>query len=184
MLFRDADSSDCEAVALLHALSWRTAYQGILAQEFLNKFAEDDRRRVWRTRLSDARPETQLVRVAVKNAQLVGFVCVFLDADKRWGALLDNLHVHPELKGRGVGRQLMAYAASWVLDRRPASALHLWVLEENHSARGFYERFAGSAVERVVHRAPDGNDVPAVRYVWKNPAELVARARISAGTTG
>jgi ribosomal protein S18 acetylase RimI-like enzyme len=179
MVFRDADFSDCEAVARLHALSWRAAYQGILAQDFLDKFAEDDRRRVWRARLSASDSETQLVRVAVQKGQLVGFVCVFLDEDERWGALLDNLHVHPELTGQGVGRQLIAQAASWVIDRRPASSLHLWVFEENHPARGFYERFGGIAVERVVHRSADGNEVPSVRYVWNDLLDLVTRTRIS-----
>jgi len=125
MVFRNADFSDCDAVAQLHALSWRTAYQGILAKDFLDKFAEDDRRSLWRARLSDARSETQLVRIAVKKTRLVGFVCVFLDEDERWGALLDTLHIHPEIRGRGVGRQLMAQAASWVIDRKPVSSLHL-----------------------------------------------------------
>ncbi len=40
MIFRNADSSDCEAVAHLHALSGRRS--GILAQQFLDTFAEDD----------------------------------------------------------------------------------------------------------------------------------------------
>ena len=173
MIFRNAELSDCEALAQLHAVSWRRAYRGILAQEFLDTFAEDDRRLVWRARLSDPNSDAQLVRVAVNEDGLVGFVCVFLDRDERWGALLDNVHVHPDLKGRGVGRQLMAQAASWVIDRRPSSSLHLWVFEENHSARGFYERFGGMSVERSFHRAADGNHVPGICYVWHDLTKLV-----------
>jgi len=67
----------------------------------------------------------------------------------------------------------MAHAVSWVIDRRPASPLHLWVFEENHSARGFYERLGGISVERSLHHAPDGYDVPAIRYVWSDLAKLV-----------
>jgi len=48
MIFRNAESSDCEALAHLHALSWRRSYQGILAQEFLDNCVEDDRRHIWR----------------------------------------------------------------------------------------------------------------------------------------
>jgi ribosomal protein S18 acetylase RimI-like enzyme len=173
MIFRNAEFSDWEAVARLHASSWRSAYQGILAQEFLDNFAEDDRRVVWRDRLSDPNSETRLVRVAVGGTTIAGFVCVFLDHDERWGALLDNVHVRPDLKGRGVGRQLMAQAASWVIDRRPASSLHLWVFEDNHSARAFYERFGGTSVERSVHHAADGNGVPAICYVWEDLTKLV-----------
>ena len=173
MIFRNAEFSDCEAVAHLHALSWRRSYPGILAQQFLDTFAEDDRRLMWRGRLADPNFETQLVRVAVEQAAIVGFVCVFLDWDEQWGALLDNVHVHPDLKSRGIGRQLMAQAASWVIDRRPASPLHLWVFEENHSARGFYEHLGGVSVDRSLHHAPDGYDVPAMRYVWNDLAKLV-----------
>jgi len=173
MIFRNAESSDCEALAHLHALSWRRSYQGILAQEFLDNCVEDDRRLIWRARLADPKSETQLARVAVEEAAIVAFVCVFLDQDERWGALVDNVHVHPDLKGRGIGRQLMAHAVSWVIDRRPASPLHLWVFEENHSARGFYERLGGISVERSLHHAPDGYDVPAIRYVWSDLAKLV-----------
>jgi ribosomal protein S18 acetylase RimI-like enzyme len=157
----------------LHALSWRSAYRGILAQEFLENVAEDDRRLVWRDRFSNPDSKTRLVRVAVDGTGIVGFVCVFLDRDERWGALLDNVHVHPDLKGRGVGRQLMAQAASWVIEQRPASSLHLWVFEDNHSARGFYERFGGQSVESVLHRAADGNDVSAICYVWNDLTKLV-----------
>jgi len=95
-----------------------------------------------------------------------GFVCVFLDADPHWGALLDNLHVSPSAQGRGLGRRLMAEAARWVRQHRPQSRLHLWVYEQNASARGFYERLGGIVTEHRIVDAPDGTQVPAIRYVW------------------
>jgi ribosomal protein S18 acetylase RimI-like enzyme len=49
----------------------------------------------------------------------------------------------------------------------------LWVFEENHSARGFYERFGGISVERSFHQPADGNDVPAICYVWDDLTKLV-----------
>ena len=83
MTFRDAESSDCEALAQLHAVSWRRTYQGILAQQYLDTFAEDDRRLVWRARLSDPVSDAQLVRVAVNDDEIDGLVCLFLDEDER-----------------------------------------------------------------------------------------------------
>ncbi|MGQ0735753.1 MAG: GNAT family N-acetyltransferase [Acidobacteriota bacterium] len=179
MLVRSARPSDGEAIATLHALSWRRAYQGILAQEFLDHRADGDRRRLWRERLADPRSDTQLVRVAVTQDRIVGFVCVYLDHDERWGALLDNLHIHPDLTGRGVGRQLMAHAASWVLEHRPRSGLHLWVFEDNLAARGFYERFGGVPIDKALHHAPDGRDVRAVKYVWEDLGGLVRSTLMS-----
>lgn len=166
MIVRDAVPADADAIAHLHALSWRTAYRGILSDEYLDKSAEDDRRLDWRTRFSEVDPGPRLVRVAIDDGRMVGFMCVYLDGDERWGALLDNLHVHPDTKGRGLGRLLMAQGVAWVLEHRPSSSLHLWVYEANQPARGFYDRFGGVTVEWIVQRACDGQDLPFMRYAW------------------
>ena len=107
MIVRDASPADADAIAQLHALSWRTAYRGILADDYLDNVAEDDRRLDWRTRFSEADAGTRLVRLAVDDDRIAGFMCVYLDSDERWGALLDNLHIHPEKKGQGVGHHLL-----------------------------------------------------------------------------
>ena len=165
-IVRDATPADADAIAQLHALSWRTAYRGILTDDYLDKIAEHDRRLDWRTRFSEGDAGTRLVRLAIDDDLLVGFMCAYLDRDEQGGALLDNLHIHPDTKGLGVGRMLMAQAVAWVLEHRPSSSLHLWVYEANHAARGFYERFGGVTVERIVQRACDGRDLPFMRYAW------------------
>lgn len=175
MEFRDAQPSDADDIAHVHAASWRTAYQGILTQAFLDHVAGDDRRRFWRTRFAEPDAGTRLIRVAVDRARIVAFMCTWLDRDDRWGALLDNLHVVPDRKGQGLGGALIGQAASWVIGQRPSSPLHLWVYEANHQAREFYERLGGQVVERACPRAPDGSDVPAVRYVWTDLDALARR---------
>lgn len=177
MIIRIAEAADAEDVGRLHALSWRSAYRGIVSDDFLDKAVFEDRRSLWRTRLSEQTDDKQIVLLAMERGEALGFACAFLDADPRWGALLDNLHVRPESKGRGVGRQLMAEAAAWVLGRRPESSLYLWVYEQNVASRRFYERLAGMAVERTAQRGPDDHDIPAVRYVWRDLNGLVRTCR-------
>jgi GNAT superfamily N-acetyltransferase len=174
MVFRDAGSFDADAIAALHALSWRRSYRDILRCEFLDGFVEDERRGVWRSRLSAA-ADNPWVRLAVEGTALIGFVCVFPDRDERWGSLVDNLHVHPDRKGQGIGRQLLGQAAGWAAAHARSSVLHLWVYEENRSARAFYDRCGGAAVETVVRRSPDGGDYPEVRYAWIDLAALARR---------
>ncbi|HLE69687.1 MAG TPA: GNAT family N-acetyltransferase, partial [Vicinamibacteria bacterium] len=96
-------------------------------------------------------------------------VCAILDEDETWGALLDNLHVLPAWKGKGLGRRLMVEAARWVASRRPGSPLHLWVIEENEEARSFYDRLAGRPLDRKLWSAPDGRGIGLIRYVWNDP---------------
>lgn len=178
LTFRDAGPGDVQAVAQLHAESWRASYRGILSHEFLDGPIYADRIEVWRGRLAGApsrtsSPEDQLVLLAEENGVLRGFVCAFLDADPRWGAFLDNLHVVPAWQGRGLGKRLMSTAGAWVADRCPGMGLYLLVFDENRAARGFYDRLGGQVVERYAHRAPDGTDLLTVRYWWKDARELV-----------
>lgn len=175
MHIRDARRTDDDAIADLHAASWRSAYPGILTERFLEHDAVGDRRRYWRARLAAPSPGRQLIQLAVEHERLLGFMCVLLDQDERWGALLDHLHIHPDEKGRGLGRRLMAQAASWVSAARPGGSLHLWVYEANQAARGFYERFGGVVVDRRLRHAADGHEVAAVCYAWPDAAELVTR---------
>jgi ribosomal protein S18 acetylase RimI-like enzyme len=168
---RSALPSDAAAIATIHAESWRTAYRGILRDEFLDGPVFDDRHRVWENRLSTAPPH-QYVAMIEEGVEPKGFVCVFLDADPEWGALLDNLHVRASARGMGLGRRLMAAGAGWVLQHKLNSPLHLWVYEQNVAARRFYERLGGVVTTSRLHSAPDGSQAPAIRYVWRDLVRL------------
>lgn len=165
---RRATSDDVRTVATIHAESWRSAYRGSLSDEYLDERVFADRLSLWSEKLSSADSDSVLVLLASRDAEPIGFVCVILDEDQTWGALLDNLHVLPAWKGRGLGRRLMVEAARWVASRRPGSPLHLWVIEENEEARSFYERLAGRPLDRKLWIAPDGRGLGLVRYVWND----------------
>jgi GNAT superfamily N-acetyltransferase len=160
-----ADASDADAIAALHAASWRAAYRGILPDAFLEKHAPEDRRQVWRQRMDDA-PGTQVVLKAVRDGRLCGFACTFLDADATWGALLDNLHVAPDITGLGIGGLLLSATIARVREARSSASLHLWVFEANTRARRFYERHGGLAIERELVEVLPDIVVPSVRYGW------------------
>ena len=175
IIVRDAETGDYEAIAQLHALSYRNTYRGILSEDFLVHHVDDDRLLMWRERQTEHGLETRLLRVVIDDNSVVGFVCAFLDDDDRWGALLDNLHIHPSFQGRGIGRDLMAQAAAWVASRRLGSPMYLWVYENNHAAHGFYQGLGGIVAERTLNHAADGSDVPAVRYVWEDLSALAGQ---------
>jgi steroid delta-isomerase-like uncharacterized protein len=165
---RRATTADVAAIAKLHAESWRSAYRGSLSDEYLDGKVFADRGSAWQEKLSSRDSDSILLLVAFHDGQPVGFVCAILDEDEEWGALLDNLHVLPAWKGKGLGRKLMAEAARWVARERPRSPLHLWVLSENEEARAFYQRLSGRPLDRKLWRAPDGSELYLVRYVWND----------------
>src|SRR5436309_2575695 len=96
--YRQATPDDIESVALLHAESWRASYRGMLEDTYLDGPVFDDRRAVWKDRLSSPR-FAQLVVVAERDAEMVGFVCALAREDPVWGNFLDNIHVLPQCKG-------------------------------------------------------------------------------------
>lgn len=168
MNIRNAELSDAEKIASIHAESWRSAYRGILSDEFLDGAVWNERLSHWQKKIREPGAEQRLILLACEKDEALGFLCLYVDADSRWGALLDNLHIVPGMRGRGIGSMMMSQAAAWVLKQRPGSGMYLWVYEQNSEARVFYEKLGGLKEESLLKRTAEGRQVPALRYVWRN----------------
>ncbi len=183
--YRSATSRDAPGIADLHARSWREHYRGAYSDAFLDNDVVADRVAVWSERLAGGRRQDYTL-VAASDGRIVGFAHTILGEDPRWGALLENLHVARAVHRRGVGRELMARTAAVVLSRAPSQGLHLWVLEQNTAGQAFYSALGGSCVERAP-ALPPGRDAARLagipwrlRFVWPDPAVLLAAARTAA----
>ncbi len=171
MNIRDACVDDMEAIALLHAESWRTAYRGAYSDAYLDGNVFQDRETVWQARLTAPR-EHQFTIVAEHDAAIVGFACAFGAEDPRWGTLLDNLHVRTDRKRNGIGAQLIRETALRSQRQWPDIGLYLWVLEANAPARRFYEQLGAQNAERRASERPGGGSVVGLRYVWPSLTAL------------
>src|SRR5262249_24010318 len=128
---------------------------------------------VWRERITQPKASFRTI-VAEHDGAFAGFAHTELDDDPTWGALLENLHVMHELKGRGVGTQLMAASARAVLDSTPGGGLYLWVLDQNAAAQVFYAaRGGGEAGREVRGPFPGGGTALGRRIVWADPSTLL-----------
>ncbi len=162
---RAATPADAEAIAALHAASWRSTYRGAMRDAYLDGDVVAERRAVWDERLQAPAPN-QYVRVAGTAGRILGFACAYGGADPRWGTELDNLHVVEGARGQGVGARLLAAIAGWARDTHPDGGLYLWVLDGNAGARRFYARLGGRDAEGDYWQAPDGSALAVRRYVW------------------
>ena len=161
-----ATLQDIEPIAQLHAKSWRIAYRGMLPDDYLDQRVVADRVEFWTTRFASVPADRRFVGKAVRDERLLGFVCVLLDAEPKWGARLDNLHVSPELKGSGIGYALFHAAREWIARVAPGTAMHLWCVERNLVARRFYDRQGGQVVETATRPVAQDLSVPELRYWW------------------
>jgi len=169
--YRQATRADAEAIASVHTKNWREAYRGILPDAYLKGPIANERLDLWRSRFAAAGADRHFVLLAESEGDLVGFVCVLLDEEPQWGACLDNLHILPGWRGRGMGRELFGLAAQWVMSIEPGQGMHLWVLEANLGARRFYEALGGEIVEHRHKEVAEGVAIPSVRYFWPDLAE-------------
>ena len=168
-----ASLDDARDIAALQTESWRSAYRNLLPGEFLAGPVVENRRQMWEERMEVPDGDGRLVLKAMDGHVLAGFTCVVRDADPAWGPLLDNLHVKPALKGRGIGWMLFKASLKWSAAAAPGQPMHLWVIEGNAGARAFYDRQGGAVTDRRIVEVIAGTYLPALRYVWTCPERIL-----------
>jgi ribosomal protein S18 acetylase RimI-like enzyme len=174
--FRDAGADDADAVARLHADSWRRFYRGAFSDAFLDGDVLAERLTTWSHRLANPYPSATIL--AEEDGQLVGFAHVIFDDDRQWGSLVDNLHVRHDRRRSGLGRQLLARAAVAATRQATSAGLYLWVLEQNTAAQAFYRAQGGECVGSRPVSPPSGdpanlNGAPrGLRIAWASAAAL------------
>jgi GNAT superfamily N-acetyltransferase len=161
-VLRRATSADAALIANMHAQSWASAYRGILPDAFLDHEMPAERAAHWSTRFQELADGAGEAFIALQDERPIGFVCL-IAPDESGSVLVDNLHALPGAKGTGLGTSMLATAAQWARDQG-ANSMHLYVLEPNVAAIGFYE----SRGWRLSGRENDtmgGIDIIALRYV-------------------
>ncbi len=164
MRIRPASLQDKPAIARLHAASWSDAYAGVLPETYLDSQVHDDLEAHWQQQEITA---DDVVMVAEKNDQLLGFIAVWC----RPGAFIDNLHVVPDHRSRGIGSNLLGVAATSLLVRGHREA-SLWVFESNQSAINFYLRCGARIVDRQ-DKSFFGNQLPNLKLAWTDIGSIL-----------
>lgn len=155
-------AADAAGVGRIHVESWNVAYRGIMPDDVIARTDLAYRTQFWAERIAD---KNWPVFVIEEEGECVAF-CQMIpsrddDDDPRRVGHITSLHVLPHLRGQGHGRALVDYVLA-EFRRRGFTAVTLWVLEENHPARRFYEQY-GFRQDQGTRRYPKTN-VPEVRY--------------------
>lgn len=161
-IVRPATIADAPAIGGLHVRAWRTAYRGVMPDEYLDGLQADDRAAMWAGTLERADPD-QAILVVEDGADVVGFAAVGpargLDATGE----LYAINLDPGWWGRGFGSALLAAATEWLRGLDHPEAI-LWVVRENNRARRFYEHHGWSTDGAEKRDEVLGVTVTEVRY--------------------
>lgn len=168
---------DLRAVAEIAVNGWKTAYRGIIDDEFLDNLSIEEN---YQKRLKDYN-ENGFV-VAELNNEIVGF-CRYRTGNyyKNQYANVDceisALYVKPEYKGNGIGKRLVNYVINEFKENGYIQMI-LWCLKDNYPSRAFYEKMGGiycgeNIIERGNKKYKEVGYIYNLKKLPKDELELV-----------
>lgn len=162
---RYANVDDAKSLGEIHSSSWKAAYKGIIPDKVLDNITAEKREKYFQNALREALEEDAIIFEENKPA---GFICIGKcrdkDKDASYGEIC-GLYLLPDYWHRGLGSKLMSWGLA-ELEKRNYTRATLWVLEENLSARRFYEK-VGFKFDGTVNEINIGKKLNEVRYVKK-----------------
>lgn len=121
-------------ICRVYALSWKTAYRGMIPDDYLDALSETK----WTSHLSK---DSDRLLLAIDHDKIVGVSTYSAARDSAmagWGEII-SLYLLPSYYRKGIGTKLLKAAIKELTDIGYRQ-LYLWVLEDNRSARSFYEQ--------------------------------------------
>jgi ribosomal protein S18 acetylase RimI-like enzyme len=160
---RRAKMADAAAVAETHDQAWRTAYQGIIPGDELNKLINRRGADWWESAIRKG----SRISVLQFGNHIAGYAnygrnrarSLFYDGE------IYELYLRPEYQGLGFGRRLFT-AARKDLIQSGLKSLVVWALSENDMALDFYRALGGRAVARSSERF-GAKALDKVAYAWQ-----------------
>jgi RimJ/RimL family protein N-acetyltransferase len=162
IVIRKALPEDAHEYASCHISSWRSAYKGIVPEEYLNNLSVETRAERLRQNLREAK-EVLFNCVTYEN-KIIGILVISKsrDEDKPNAGEIGAIYLIEEFWGKGYGRQMMNYATD-TLKHMGYNEIILWVLEENIRARRFYEK-CGFGFDGTKKEITIGKPLIEIRY--------------------
>ena len=170
---RQATPADASAIARVHVDSWRSSYVDIVPQEILSGLSYDERETLWDGILNPSRTDVHCFVAETRDGRIIGFACggAATENSQDYEGEIYSIYLLQEYQRMGLGRGLLLSAAAG-LRNDGISSLLLWVFEDNHGARQFYEQLGGEVIDSKAVRFGDVELVE-VAYGWKDIKRLV-----------
>jgi ribosomal protein S18 acetylase RimI-like enzyme len=182
---RRARPADAPGIGAVHVASWRSAYAGVLPDDFLANLSVARQTAYYERAIRiglgvhvavlnpleiPGRPAA-LQPAAPNGSRVVGFST----ARRNRGAAVaegevETLYVQDDWRDNGLGRMLLRASAQHLAAMGCKSAF-AWVLRDNPSIF-FYERLGGKRVAMSTTRV-GGSDIPQTAYAWDPIERLI-----------
>lgn len=158
-----AAAEDAATMSSIHALSWKSAYKGIVAQKYLDGIKMDLWAATFQKWLAE---DVFMADILYLDGMAIGCVTYGKSRDEKfldWGEIV-SIYMHPGHYRKGYGQKLFDHALE-KLRSQGYTQCYLWVLAANTAARRFYEKngFIWSGEKGEIEIA--GEKLTDLRYV-------------------
>ena len=140
---RRAVKKDALGIATVHVYSWRTTYDGIVEDHYLQSLSIEERQHKWNQILSGS---NNTYVCEMKDGRIVGFVSFGKERTGEYQGELYALYLLKEYQGKGIGKDLFTSAVS-SLKYQGFNSMFIWVLKDNPS-KHFYYHFNPSLIKK------------------------------------
>ena len=158
---RWANYNDWHDVSTVHSDSYRSAYKGIMPDDYLTNLTVEKWEKYYQESLSGGIEKSALIFVDCKaiGCIIIG-KCQDVDLDDTYE--IQSIYLLQSYWGKGFGKRLINWAINEIRELGCVN-ISLWVLKENTNARKIYEHlgFMFDGTERLITR---GKELTQVRY--------------------
>lgn len=142
MIIRKAISSDALGIAKVNVDTWRTAYKGILSDEYLMDLSYNQKEKRMRNVINNSAKNKCFTFIAEDNKNgIIGFASCGIEreGDSIYKGELYSLYILQDYQNNGVGKLLFNHVQEKLIEKNFYPMMN-WVLEDNKQACQFYER--------------------------------------------
>lgn len=170
---RLATHTDALGIATVHVDSWKTAYQNVVPQDFLDQLTVKSRAQNWARNMQNPLNQMFVYVAESPTGEIIGFASAGppqTPEPKDYDGELYAIYLLPQYFRQGIGTRLTQQVIDHLRDLQKNSLI-IWVLAENPNSRAFYKKLGGKLVGEKAYEI-GGKELQAVAYGWDSLDEV------------
>ncbi|MFX1258033.1 MAG: GNAT family N-acetyltransferase [Promethearchaeota archaeon] len=147
MRIRKVNISDAVGIAKVQVDTWKTAYKGIISDNFLQKLSYNEKTSFIKEWLKNLEKDVMIYVAEIEPPQIIGFAVSGLERTNNpiFKGELWGIYILQKYQRKGIGTSLVKTIVQKFLKRNIKSMI-VWVLK-NNPYRVFYENLGGKLVD-------------------------------------
>ncbi len=173
IIIRNAENSDLTGIINVHVETWKTAYKGVVPDNYIQSFIIRTQHKTWQNQLKIMMKDNNFFVAERDKDRIVGFAIGGLERSNHpnYKGELMGIYILKEYQRQGIGKALTRKIIEELIKMEINNML-VWVLE-NNPYRAFYETLGGKIVDKKEHETLR---LPVVAYGYDDLKDLLKKS--------